>query len=219
MPGALKSDLKLTLDTPRPEAHQQNPVAQAHGFPNVVRDKYDGWGSLFPDAFQFVVKHVARLRVERREGFVHQENLWLQSQRARQRHALFHSSGELVNVVIFKMRKVNHAEVLSGAIAPLISRNAAHFQTEFHVLPHRQPGEQAQFLEEQNSVRAGALHGFAINSNFSRGGSIKARQQVQECRFSAARRPYDADEFALLDFEIDVLQGRGEGSPRISFDK
>src|SRR6266853_760403 len=38
---------------------------------------------------------------------------------------------------------------------------------------------------------------------------------MKQRRFSAARRPDDADEFTLLDFEIDILQSGRERAPRI----
>src|ERR1035437_9494376 len=42
VPRTGKSDLKLTLDTARPEAHQENPVTHADRLADVMRDNKDG---------------------------------------------------------------------------------------------------------------------------------------------------------------------------------
>ena len=48
----------------------------------------------------------------------------------------------------------------------------------------------------------------AIQPDFAGGGHIQHAQQIEQRRFPRARRPHDRDEFALLDFERDVLHKR-----------
>ena len=85
------------------------------------------------------MQHVARLRVERGKRLIHQQNFWPQRKRSRQRHALPHPAGQLVNVMILKMRQVNHTQKKSGTLGSFVLGHAGHFQAELRILPHRQP--------------------------------------------------------------------------------
>src|ERR1700676_4977690 len=48
VPGASERDLKLALDASRPETHQEDPIAEADCFADVVGDENDGWRSFLP---------------------------------------------------------------------------------------------------------------------------------------------------------------------------
>ena len=60
---------------------------------------------LRPDALQFVMQEVAGLRIQRSEGFVHQQNIGLGGQGAGQGHALPHSTRKLMSIAVFKLRR------------------------------------------------------------------------------------------------------------------
>ncbi len=86
-----------------------------------------------------------------------------------------------MNVVIFKMRKMNHAQENAGHVSlRSCLRDAGHFQSEFHVLPDVQPGKESQFLKKQNSIRARTFYGAAVHDNFSSSGPVQARDQMQQ---------------------------------------
>src|ERR1700688_2875246 len=59
VPRAVQRDLKLALDTSRPETHQEHTVTQAHGFADVMSHEYNGRRSVLPDALQLVMKKIA----------------------------------------------------------------------------------------------------------------------------------------------------------------
>src|SRR3974390_1221137 len=120
-----------------------------------------------------------------------------------------------MNVVIFEMGEVNHAQEEPRAVAPLALGHAGHLQPEFDVVPHGQPRKQSEFLEQQDAVGARTQDGFAIDDYFPRCRPVKPGQKMKKRRFAAARRSDDADEFALFDLKIDILQGRSKRSSRI----
>jgi len=95
-----KWDRYLFADSPRPAGHHHDPVAEAHGFADVVRDEDNQTPLLIPQSQQFALKHPARLLIERREGFVHEQQSRSGHERATDPHALLHAHGELVRVAI-----------------------------------------------------------------------------------------------------------------------
>ena len=91
-------DFELSLDPSGVCRENQHTVAKAGSLADIVRDKNDRLPSCCPYLLQFFVQDVARLSVQRREGFVHQQNFRINGQSAGQRNPLLHSSGEFMNV-------------------------------------------------------------------------------------------------------------------------
>src|SRR6202011_1725267 len=76
----------------RSRRHGHDAVGQENGFPDVVRDKYDGAASRAPDAVHFALEHFARLRVEGAERLVHQHDGRLVDEDAGNLRALAHAT-------------------------------------------------------------------------------------------------------------------------------
>ena len=74
---------------------QQNPIAKKGRFGDRVGDEYDGASLLQPDALQFEIELIARDGVERTERLVHQQDVRIVGQRARDRGTLPHAAGKL----------------------------------------------------------------------------------------------------------------------------
>ncbi len=55
---------------------------------------------LVPDLQKLVLQHLARLHVDRGERLVHQQDLRILREGARERGALLHAAGDLVRVVL-----------------------------------------------------------------------------------------------------------------------
>ena len=73
----------------------------------------------FPHAQQQLLHHQPRLRVERAERLVHQEQLRLADPRAGERDSLLHAARELVRVMLFEACEAHQPHValsLSGIL-------------------------------------------------------------------------------------------------------
>src|SRR5438309_1935055 len=70
-------------------------VAEVHRLLDVVRDEDDGLAGALPQARQLFLHRLARLRVERAEGLVHQQHFGIEGEHARERDALLHAAGKL----------------------------------------------------------------------------------------------------------------------------
>ena len=69
---------------------------------------------LAPEALELVVQHVARHRVERAERLVHEQDVGLLRERARQGDALAHAAGQLVGELGAERVEVHEVEELVG---------------------------------------------------------------------------------------------------------
>ena len=98
MAGSRIVNLELSLDPSGMRGENQNTVAKAGRLADIVRDKNDRLSSCAPNLLQFFMQNVACLGVQRREGFVHQEDFGINGQCACQRDALLHSSGEFMDI-------------------------------------------------------------------------------------------------------------------------
>src|SRR5262249_32167217 len=85
-------------DRARTVAEDDDAVREQDRLGDHVRDENDGLFCLRPDAQQLELHKAPRLRVERGERLVHQENLGLDGERAREVDALLHAAGELVRI-------------------------------------------------------------------------------------------------------------------------
>ena len=70
----------------------------------------------FPDPQQLLLHQLARLRVERGERLVHQQDFRVHHQRAGEIDALLHAAGELVGIVVLEALEPDHGDEMLGAL-------------------------------------------------------------------------------------------------------
>src|SRR5882724_912738 len=160
-------DGELCFDAAWAVAQNEDTIAEANGFANIVGDKDDGLPGLAPDALELVVEEVAGLRIQSSEWLIHQEDVGLHGQCASQRHALLHASRKLMWMVLFELGEMNEIQVVAGLLTPLFRVYAFLPQAKFDVFPRREPRKKSQLLEQEDAVGTGSLHFAAINPDFS----------------------------------------------------
>ncbi len=82
-----------------------------------------------------------------------------------------------MNVAVLELAQVNQAQIVLGLFSALGLGNALHLHAELDVLSHREPGEQAMFLKDQNAIGARTLNRVAIDQNLSRSLGVQASDQ------------------------------------------
>ena len=82
------------------------------------------------------------------------------------------------------------------------------FQAIDNVLDHVQPGKQRVLLEHHQSIVSRPAHGVALEQDISCRRRFKARNQIEQRGFAAARRPEQDHVLAFADFEVHRLQRR-----------
>ena len=161
---------------------------------------------------QLRLQHVARLRVERAERLVHEQDVGLERERARQRHALPHAAGQLVHPGAREAPTSRRARDILDARLALAARHAQLLHAEGDVVGDAQPGEERRVLEHDAAIGAGPAHALAADTHLALVGALEAGDEVEQRRLAAPRRADQADELAVVDGERHLAQRRGHAA-------
>src|SRR5262245_29111672 len=89
---------------------------------------------------QFLLKHFSRLSVDRCKGLVHQKNLWVDCQCARQADALLHAAAKLVGIMVFETRESNQSDIMLDTFSEHGGGRAGNPESEADITEHCFPG-------------------------------------------------------------------------------
>ena len=95
-----------------------------------------------------------RLRVQIARRLVGQQDRREHGQRARNRHALTLTAGQLIGKMVDTLAKLHQLQQLARARLDLLSRPAAQVQRQRHVFQARQAGEKIEELENESDLVA-----------------------------------------------------------------
>ena len=153
-----------------------------------------------------VLEVAARLRVDRRERLVHQQDRRLVRERTRDRDALLHAAGELPRVVVDEAGQADGVERLLDEPLAVGARDflwrsgsSTLFRTEAQGISERPYSWKTSAISSGGSVT-----GLPRSRTSPRVGLHQPRDALQQRRLAAAGRADDAGELALLDGERDV---------------
>src|SRR6516165_1615703 len=167
----------------------QDPVRQKDRLVDLMGDEQDGLAPLLPDAHQLRLHDLAGLRIERGERLIHQQNLRVDGERAREIDALAHAAGELARMVMLEPFEPHELEQLHGARAlrwPDLSRNLA---PDDGVGEYRTPGQEIVVLKYESAIAAGRIHDAPVEQHFPGARRLEPRDDAQERGLAAARGP------------------------------
>ena len=159
----------------------------------------------------------AKLRIQRGQRFVEKEQRGIDGQRPGDGDPLALASGQLVDSTVPDPGKPDEIEQLAGAGVARRAPHAANPQRIDHVFHHGEVGEQRERLEhhaEPAPVGRNARLVDAVHQDPAAGGKLQPRDQAQERGLSATRGAEQADEGAVRDVDIDVVD-RGDRAERL----
>src|SRR4051812_41853715 len=203
LPRPRDVDRQDAQDPPGPRLHEGDAGTEHRGLADVVGDEDDGLPGVLPDADELGEEHVARLRVERAEGLVHEQHLRVAGEGAGQRHPLLHPSGELVDAGGREPREADEAQQLLDAGGDAVLRYPRLLQRIGDVARDVAPGKERVVLEEHRPIGAWAADAIAAEEQLARVGLVEAGEEVQQGGLAAAARTAQAEELTGLDVESD----------------
>src|ERR1041384_5117146 len=174
-----KVDLHLLFDAAGARLHDDHAVREIDRLVDTVRDKDNGVFRFGPDLQQLLLELLARLRVNRAERLVHEQDVGLLRQRARDADALLHTAGDLVRIIFLEAVEADELEVLARDRLALLARDALDLEAEFDVGEHRAPGKEAELLENHAAVAPRRVNGFALGEDLAAGGAALARKSTR----------------------------------------
>src|SRR5437667_12556938 len=105
-----------------------------------------------------------------------------------------------------ELLELNGRKVPRDPFFPVPARDPRDTQSEFDVARHVEPREQRGVMEDDNPIRAGAVHAFAIHLDPAGRRVLEAWDQASECGLSAAGRPDERDELPFANPEIRIAK-------------
>ena len=161
---------------------------------------------------ELLLQDLARLGIERRERFVHQQDRGVHGKRAHQAHALLHPAGELVGIMALEAREPDQLKIVRDPFTDLRVRRARHRQAEGRVVVDGLPREQPEMLEHHgHPVGRPSAHRFAVDQKLATADIGQPRDRAQQRGLAAARGSHHAHDFVALDRERELME-RDNGS-------
>ena len=163
-----------------------------------------------------------RARVERARGLVAQHDLGVVGQRAGDGDALLLAAGELAGIAVGLVGELDHLEQLAGALLALALGRAAQLQRERDVAQHGALLEQAEVLEDHadggaqlEQLLAGEVGDIApVDEDLARRGALEQVDAAHERGLARARGTDDAEDVAVVDGQVDVVERMVRGIRR-----
>ena len=132
----------------RPRRHDDHAVRQRDRLFEIVGDEHHRLAVGAPQVEQQVAHDLARLRIERAERLVHQQDLRIADQHLREADALALSARQHVRIAVAEAREADAGEPFLGARARIGFRRAGDLQPDRDVLQRGLPGKQRLGLEQ-----------------------------------------------------------------------
>ena len=154
---------------------------------------------------ELALHQLARLGVERGEGLVHQQELGLRRQGARQRDALLHAAAQLARPGVREAREPDPRQHRGDAPGAVGLGEVG--EGEGHVAAHRLPRQQAVGLEDHGRGPAGD-RGSALDEDGAPVRPQEAGDEAQERGLAAARGADQHHRLAAAGGEVDAVEDR-----------
>ena len=177
---------------------------------------------LLLDPLELDLHLLAQLEVERAERLVEEEDGGSVDERPGQRDPLRLAAGDLGRLALLEAGQLDQLEHVGDARLDLVALDLLAPQPEGDVVLDRQVREQRVVLEDRvdvplvrrqpGHVLERALAGRWIGGpqlDQARGGLLEPADHPEGGRLAAAGRPEEGEELAVLDLEVDVVDGGG----------
>ena len=199
------------LQLPLPD--HGHPVAHGHRLDLVVGDVDGRDVQLVLDPRDLRTHLHAKLGVEVRQRFVHQERLGLADDRAPHRHPLPLTAGQRLRLALEQLLEPEDVRRLSDTPIDLLLRELPELEAERHVVVHGHVRIQRVVLEHHGDVAFLRRHGVdhpVTDGDRAATDALETRDHPERGRLAATGRPDQDDELTVLDVEVEV--GHGEGA-------
>jgi|GEM_PF-4045575 len=199
----------VARDVGRAAAQHHDLVGQEHGFFDVVRHEQHGRARRLPHPDQLLLQVAAGNGVDRAEGFVHQQQVGLDRQRAGDAHALRLAARQLVRPAAAVVGQAGQLQRRVDTALAFRAIQAQAFQPIADIAAHRAPGHQAAVLEHHRAAAASGPRR-RLKAHFARSGLGQPGRGAQQRRLAHARSAHHCHEAACLDIQRQALDdGRG----------
>jgi hypothetical protein len=208
-PGAGEVDGHLGPDVTGVGPEDQNPVGEQDGLLDVVGDGENGAGRDGPGEPQVEKLSPEALRredVEGREGLVHEEDVGLDRESARNAHALPHPAGQLARIGGFEAVEADEVDQPERLVAAHLGRHALRLEPELDVAQDIEPGQERERLEDHGHAGTRPAHCVPAIAHLARAGRDQPGEDPEEAGLPGSRLAEEGDDLALVKRQVHVLE-------------
>src|SRR5579862_549146 len=215
-------DLDFCHDAAGIGREQQHAIAHQDRFLDVVGDEDHALNRKLPfapEVEEIGAQVLRRQHVERGERLVHEENVGMDDEGSGETDALAHAAGQLARIGGFVAVEADEVDGGQRAGADVLGRQAERFEAELHVLQDREPGEKREALEHHRDAVRRTIDSVAHIADRSARGRRETGDDPQQCGLARARAAEQADDLAIVEREVHVLEdeqlasaGAGKGA-------
>src|SRR5579883_507952 len=180
--------------------------AQIDRFLDVVGDEQDRDARRPPNVEEKLLHHHPRLRIERPEGLIHEQDGRLIREASRDRDPLLHPARKRLGQSFREVLESDDLQVHARDLRAVLGGHPGELETESDVLLDGQPRKERVALKDHPAIGARAEDRLAVEFDRPGGRLIQAGGTLQQRRLSTARRTDDADQLVRSNIDVDVLQ-------------
>ena len=171
-------------------------------------DKADGLAGPLPQGQKLFVQIIAYDLIQRPERLIHQQDVGIERQGARDAGALLHAAGKLPGIFAPEPVQLDQRQHVSNPLRLFRPGKPHDLQRKFHISRNRPPRIQPRRLKD---IAVGPrlprrLGAHAIDAQAARSRAFQRRDGAQQGGLATTRRADEADKLALADGQVDVLQ-------------
>ena len=198
----------------RPRRHDDYAIGKRDGFLEIVGDEQHRLAVGLPQVQQEVAHDLPRLRVERPERLVHQQDFRIADQDLREPDALPLPAGQHMRIAVAETIEADARKPRLRLCARFRRRHAGDLEANRDILERGFPRKQGIGLKQITRPAVQRVERLAENPDRPRRRRPQPGCDIQQRRFSAAGRPDDRDELAVGDRKrrpLDRLVAAGAG--------
>src|SRR5438105_5957129 len=173
-----------------------------------MRYEKNGNAQLFPDSAELDLHELAGLRIQRSEGFVHQQDPGLERECPRQPDALLHATRQFVRVAVLEILQADQAQIPPRPARSLGLGHALNLERELDIVEHAAPGQQPERLKDKARVWPRCNARAAVDQYFAAVWLEQAMHEPQKRRLSATGRTNKTHELAGADLQRNIAHSR-----------
>ena len=187
--------------------HHHHAVGEQDRLVNIMGDADGGDLGAAPDLHQHLLQLPPRQAVEHAEGLIQQQQLGRQREGAGDADALAHAVRHIGGNAVHRIAKADAFKVVFHHLLPLglTGLRIDLVDADGDVLLGGQPGKQVGRLEHHGALGVGAFDVIAVQGDRTFADRVKASGHRQHGGFAAAGMADQADKFAALQGQVEIL--------------
>src|SRR5215471_6672342 len=209
VPRLRQTNLDLADDLRRIGRENEDAVAHQHRFFDIVSHQdhpFDGEPAFAPEIEKIRPQSFRGEDVERRERFIHQQNIGVNNESACEADPLAHAARQLAWIGRLVAIQANQVDRGERTLANLRLGKAERLQSELDIFQHREPGKKREGLKHHGNARRRRNNRLAEIRDASCSRACEPSDQAKQGRFARSRAAKKADDLPRRELHVDVVE-------------